>query len=182
VSEHDISPVPKEARPFQGSPAGIVTRLIANTVDAIVVGVILGAGYLGWASFLFLLDPRGFEVPSVSFLFSLTAGMTVSIVYLWLAWWLAGTSYGGHVMGLRVRGRRGRRLGPLRALARAAFCAFFPIGLFWCVITPERRSVQDLVLWTAVVYDWRPNVRPRSRLAAAEAPEPSTPSTTEESR
>ena len=49
MSEHDISPVPKEARPFQGSPAGIVTRLIANTVDAIVVGVILGAGYLGWA-------------------------------------------------------------------------------------------------------------------------------------
>ena len=182
MSEHDISPVPKEARPYQGSPAGIVTRVIANTVDAIVVLAVLGAGYVGWASLLFLLDPRSFEFPTVSFLFSLTAGMAVSLVYLWLAWWLGGTTYGGHVMGLQVRGRRGRRLGPLRALARAAFCVFFPIGLFWCVVTPERRSVQDVVLWTAVVYDWRPNPRARSRLAATEAPEPHAPSTTEADR
>jgi hypothetical protein len=53
-------------------------------------------------------------------------------------------------------GRRGRRLGPLRSLMRAGFCVVFPIGLFWCVISPERRSVQDLVLWTRVVYDWMP--------------------------
>ena len=59
-------------------------------------------------------------------------------------------------MGLRVVGRRGRRLGPLRSLLRAAFCVFFPIGLFWCIVSPERRSVQDVVLWTRVVYDWMP--------------------------
>ena len=175
MSEHDISPVPKEARPYQGSPAGIVTRVIANTVDAIVVLAVLGAAYLGWAAFLFLLAPRGFDFPSISFLFSLTAAMAVSVVYLWLAWWLTGTTYGGHVMGLQVRGRRGRRLGPLRALARAAFCVFFPIGLLWCVVTPERRSVQDLVLWTTVVYDWRPNAGPSSRLAATEPTGPPAP-------
>lgn len=156
MSTPDISPVPREARPYQGSPAGVVTRVVANTIDALVVLLGLALGYVGWASLIFLLDPRTFRFPDVSFLFALTAGMALATVYLWLAWWLAGRSYGGHVMGVRVVGRRGRRLGPLRSLARAAFCVFFPIGLFWCVVSPERRSVQDVVLWTSVVYDWMP--------------------------
>ena len=59
-------------------------------------------------------------------------------------------------MGLRVVNSRGRRLNPLIALARAVFCAFFPIGLFWCAVSRKRRSVQDLVLRTSVVYDWNP--------------------------
>ncbi|MGB7819083.1 MAG: RDD family protein [Ornithinibacter sp.] len=156
MSTRDISPVPREARPYQGAPAGVVTRVVANILDALVVAVALGVGYIGWASVVFLRDPRSFEFPSVSLLFSLTAAMGVTTVYFWLAWWLAGRTYGGHVLGLRVHGRLGRRLGPLRALVRAAFCVFFPIGLFWCVISPQRRSVQDLVLWTTVVYDWLP--------------------------
>jgi uncharacterized RDD family membrane protein YckC len=156
VSEHEISPVPREARPYQGAPAGIVTRVIANTIDGAVVGAVLGAGYLGWSALLFLIDPRSFEFPAVSFLFSFTAATIVALVYLWIAWWLAARTYGGHVMGLRVHGRHGKRLGPLRSLARSAFCVFFPIGLLWCVVSPKRRSVQDVFLWTTVVYDWRP--------------------------
>jgi uncharacterized RDD family membrane protein YckC len=159
VSDHEISPVPREARPYQGSPAGVVTRVVANTIDAMVVGAFLAAGYLVWASAIFLVDPIGFEFPSVSFLLSFAAGAFVSVVYLWLAWWLAARTYGDHLMGLRVRGRRGKRLGPLRSLARSVFCVFFPVGLFWCVVSPQRRSVQDVALWTAVVYDWLP--RPR---------------------
>jgi uncharacterized RDD family membrane protein YckC len=157
MSAPEISPVPREARPFQGAPAGVVTRVIANTVDALVVALTLGAGYVGWAALVFLIDPRSFRFPEVSFLFSLTVGMFVSTLYLWLSWWLAGRSYGGHVMGLRVLGRRGHRLGPLRSLARSAFCVLLPIGLLWCVVSPKRRSVQDIALWTSVVYDWRPH-------------------------
>jgi uncharacterized RDD family membrane protein YckC len=156
VSEHEIDPVPREARRYQGTPAGVVTRVIANTIDALVVGVVLGLGYAGWASALFIIDPLDFRFPSPGILFSLTAGFVVSLVYLWLAWWLTARTYGGQVMGLRVRGRSGKRLGPLRSLARSAFCVFFPVGLFWCVVSPERRSVQDIALWTAVVYDWHP--------------------------
>ena len=156
MSEHEISAVPREARPYQGTPAGIVTRLVANTIDVVVVAVMLGAAYLGVAAVVFVLDPRTFAFPTTGLLLSITAGMALSTAYLTLAWWLAGKSYGAHVMGLRVVGRRGGRLGPLRSLARAAFCVFFPIGLFWCVVSPQRRSVQDLVLWTRVVYDWLP--------------------------
>ncbi|GAA4408509.1 hypothetical protein GCM10023168_26020 [Fodinibacter luteus] len=148
--------VPREARPYQGESAGIVTRVVAATIDAVVVGVILGAGYLGWAAVIFLLDPLAFTFPQTNLLVSLTAGLFVATIYLWLAWWLLGRTYGAHIMGIRVSGRRGRRLGPLRALARAGFCVFFPIGLFWCAISPRRRSVQDVVLFTKVVYDWLP--------------------------
>ena len=155
MNEREISAVPREARPYQGASAGLVTRLIANTIDAVVVGVALGAAYLGFAGFVFILDPREFTFPTAGLLLSITAALSLSTAYLALAWWLAGKTYGDHVMGLRVVGR-GRRLGPMRSLARAAFCVFFPIGLFWCVVSPHRRSVQDVVLWTRVVYDWLP--------------------------
>lgn len=148
--------VPREARPYQGESAGIVTRFLANTIDAVVVVAAMVAGYLGVSAVIFFLDPLAFEFPQASVLASLTIFLGLATLYLWLAWWLLGRTYGGHVMGLRVAGRRGRKLGPLRALARAAFCVFFPIGLFWCVVSPKRRSVQDVVLFTKVVYDWLP--------------------------
>jgi uncharacterized RDD family membrane protein YckC len=157
MSAPEISPVPKEARPYQGSTAGVVTRMVANTVDALVVSAMVGACYLGGVSVKFLLDPRGFEWPEGHFLAGLTFSLFLATVYLWLSWWLLGRSYGKHVMGIRVAGRRGRRLGPLRALARAAFCVFFPIGFFWCVISPRRHSIQDIVIFSAVLYDWMPH-------------------------
>ena len=153
---HPEIAVPREARPYQGETAGLATRLVANTIDALVVAVAMGACYLGYASMVFLLSPREFSFPETGLLFSLAAALTMSTAYLSLAWWLLGRTYGDHIMGLRVTGRRGRRLGPLRSFGRAVFCVFFPVGLFWCVVSPERRSVQDVVLWTRVVYDWLP--------------------------
>ncbi len=133
-----------------------MSRVVANTIDALVVGAIVGVIYLGFVSVTFLLDPLNFTWPDGHLLASLTATLGMAVFYLFMCWWLLGRTYGDHVMGLRVVGRRGRRLGPLRSLMRAGFCVFFPIGLFWCVISPERRSVQDVVLWTRVVYDWMP--------------------------
>jgi uncharacterized RDD family membrane protein YckC len=156
VSAPELSPVPREARPYQGTTAGVVTRSVANTIDALVVGVMVGGCYLGLVAVTFLLDPRNFTWPDGHFLAGLTFTLSLSVVYLWLSWWLLGRSYGKHVMGIRVAGRRGRKLGPLRALARAAFCVFFPIGFFWCLISPRRHSVQDIAVYSSVTYDWRP--------------------------
>ena len=36
----------------------------------------------------------------------------------------------------------------------AILCVVFPIGLLWCVVSEENRSVQDLLLRTSVIYDW----------------------------
>jgi uncharacterized RDD family membrane protein YckC len=154
VTGSEVSPIPKEARPYQGVTAGLVTRFVANIVDALVVAAAALGCYVGLAGFLFLLDPRSFEFPETSLLLSLTTTLFLATVYFTIAWWLVGRTYGGHVMGLRVTGRKGQRLGPVRAWARAVFCVFFPIGLLWCAVSPRRRSVQDVVLGTSVIYDW----------------------------
>ena len=60
------------------------------------------------------------------------------------------------VMGVRVVLGHRRQPGPLRALVRAAACVVFPVGVVWCAVSRTRRSVQDLLVRTWVVYDWRP--------------------------
>jgi uncharacterized RDD family membrane protein YckC len=153
---HGISPVPREARPFQGQRAGLVTRLVANGVDALSVSVALLASYAGFNAVLFLISPRNFEFATASVLLSVTTALLAFIIYMTVAWSITGRTYGDHVMGLRVVGRRGGRVWPPTALVRAALCVGFPIGLLWCGVSASRRSVQDLVVRTSVIYDWRP--------------------------
>lgn len=151
-----VSPIPREARPYQGQRAGLITRSLAATIDALVVGVLLLSGYLGLNGLLFLASPRRFQFIDTSFLPVLTVGAGASVLYLAATWAATGRSYGCHVIGLRVVDRRGRHPRPLTALVRAGLCVFVPIGLLWCAVGRNRRSLQDVVLRTSVVYDWRP--------------------------
>jgi uncharacterized RDD family membrane protein YckC len=115
-----------------------------------------------------MVDPRNFQFSGASFVLTLTAALVVVVIYLTVAWATTGRTWGSHVMGLRVVDRKGRRLRPTVSLLRGLFCAFFPIGLVWCGFNPSRRSVQDIVLRTSVVYDWVP------RRALSPAPAPPT--------
>ena len=157
VTASSISPLPPEARPYQGHRAGLVTRLVAATIDALLVGLVLLLGYAGFATVRFLIDPRSFSFPEPGLFFSLTAALTVLVVYLTVSWWITGRTYGCHVMGLRVVSYNGSNMRFLGALVRAWFCAFFPIGLLWAAVNRENRSVQDIVLRTSVLYDWQPH-------------------------
>jgi uncharacterized RDD family membrane protein YckC len=133
----------------------VVTRVIANTIDALsVIGGLLVA-YGGYNAALFMINPREFEFTRASALLSVGTFLGAPVVYLTAAWWFTGRSYGKHVMGLRVVGRHGDSVGPLTALVRAIFCVGFPIGLLGCAWR-NRRSLQDVILRTSVVYDWRP--------------------------
>jgi uncharacterized RDD family membrane protein YckC len=145
------SPVPREARPYQGHRAGLVSRGMAAVVDGLVVVLVLTVSYLGLNGARFVVDPRSFSFVSVSGAFLLAAGLVVATLYLAGAWAGAGRSYGCHVLGLRVVDRRGRKPGPLVALARAGTCVIFPIGLAWCAVGAARRSLQDLLLGTCVI-------------------------------
>ena len=87
--------------------------------------------YLGYSAIIFMLDPRTFEFSAVTFLASLTVALVVATLYLWLAWWLLGRSYGAHVMGIRVAGRRGRaqpRRGQEEDVGRGLAVAHFVTG------------------------------------------------------
>ena len=55
-------------------------------------------------------------------------------------------------IGLRVVGRRSQRVRLPVGLLRAIGCVLFPVGLLWVVIDRQRRSLQDIVFRTRVVY------------------------------
>jgi uncharacterized RDD family membrane protein YckC len=156
-----VSPVPQEARPYQGEPAGIVTRLVANSLDLIVVWILLACGYAGWAGLLFLVNPRSFSFPQPGLFFSIASMLAVAFLYLTIFWTVTGRTYGDLVMGLRVLRHSGRALRLPGAALRAAFCVAFPIGVLWIPVGRANRSVQDAVLGTKVVYDWQPRHEPR---------------------
>jgi uncharacterized RDD family membrane protein YckC len=146
--------VPAAAREFQGQRAGIVSRVLANTVDfGVLVGVLVG-GYIGWAALRFLIDPATFTFPQVKPAWVLLIGGCLLVLYFWISWATTGRTVGNKVMGLRVVSFRGRLMRWSGALLRAIFCVLFPIGLFWAVISRRNRSVQDTVIRTSVVYDW----------------------------
>jgi uncharacterized RDD family membrane protein YckC len=67
-----------------------------------------------------------------------------------------GIHRGCGAMGLRVVGRRSQRVSLPVGLLRAIGCVLFPIGLLWVVIDRQRRSLQDIVFRTRVVYSRPP--------------------------
>jgi uncharacterized RDD family membrane protein YckC len=146
--------VPREARPFQGQRAGVVTRTAANVVDFTVAVVAIASGYAAWCAFRFLINPTKFSFPDVPFVVLLICFATVLFIYFTLSWATTGRTYGDHVLGLRVVSFRGERLRWPGAVVRAGFCVVVPIGLYWAVVSPTNRSLQDTLLRTSVLYDW----------------------------
>lgn len=146
--------VPRQARRFQGEPAGVVTRTVAAAADALTVATTLVVSYAGLHAVMFMADPRDFEVLRTSLGVGVALAIGVCVVYLTAAWATTGRTYGFRLMGLRLvaRDRRPPRL--LRALLRALLCVGFPVGLLWSVVGDRRRSLQDLLLGTAVIHDW----------------------------
>ena len=158
-----VSPLPREARPFQGQRAGIVTRLAAAVIDVLVIGVVLVSGYVGYAGLVFLIDPRSFSWPHAGAILSVFVAGLVADVYLTVFWWASGRTYGYLVLGLRLHNRRGGHPGFLTCAVRAVTYVFAPWGVFWVAVDSSNRSLQDLVLGTRVVYDWQPRVPAHQR-------------------
>ena len=146
--------IPQLARPYQGKPAGLISRFLASSVDLVIMVAILVAMYAGWATLRFLLRPAKFQFPEPSILLIVVAGFAVLTLYLTLGWTMTGRTYGDHLMGLRVVDRAGGTLHLPRALLRALLCAVFPIGLIWTAISARNLSVQDILVRTSVTYDW----------------------------
>jgi uncharacterized RDD family membrane protein YckC len=154
VSREAVNAVPLDARPFQGKRAGIVSRVLANSIDFLLVMAALAATYVGAQAVSFLANPSRWSARSPNFGIALLLGGGYLFVYFAVSWATNGRTYGNHVMGLRVVNFRGERMHWVGSILRSAFCVAFPIGLFWAIISPADRSVQDAVLRTSVLYDW----------------------------
>jgi uncharacterized RDD family membrane protein YckC len=143
-----------EAKALQGHRAGLASRVVANAVD-LGVAWLLGLSALlvvGVARYLLVGPP--FHLPVLPRWLDVGGGAVIAVAYLGFSWAATGRSLGKQVAGLRVVDRAGRKLSVIRSLSRAVLYVLFPAGLLWVVASRRNASVQDLVVGTAVVYDW----------------------------
>jgi len=136
-------------------PAGIVTRMAAAGIDLAVVVVLWSLIYATVAGARLIWSPTTFEWPTPPVWLTFGLGLVLAVLYLTASWAMTGRSYGASLLGLRVLSFRRELPGWALSFVRANFCVFFPVGLFWVILSPGRRSIQDVVLRTMVVYDWR---------------------------
>ena len=168
--------LPPGARPIQGQRAGFVSRAIAAGIDVtlIFITVMLTAAALWMLSFI--IDPTtaaSNEQNRVPDLFIMVAyGYFLNWAYWTICWALSGRTIGNLVMGVRVVSRKGERIGWGGAAVRSAFCAVFPFGLLWVIVSGANRSVQDVVLRTSVIYDWVAGLPTLARVLGRTAYEP----------
>jgi uncharacterized RDD family membrane protein YckC len=154
---------PRGAAERQGLRAGVVSRLAAAAIDLLYAVVLLVIAYAGYAGFRFLRDARSFTWPQPSFDEALGVGAIVVTVMLTTSWSSTGRTVGMRLLGLRLIGRTGGTIGPIRSLLRAVACLVFPLGLCWSAFSVRNASLQDLLFGTSVVYDWRMHV-PAARI------------------
>jgi uncharacterized RDD family membrane protein YckC len=145
-----------EPVPDAGRAAGIVTRGLAAIIDLLVVLLIMSALYGGLVLVRLVYSPAAFSLPSLNVVFSTVVTFVVAVVYLTGCWTVSGSTVGAVTMGVRVVGRRSQRVSLHVGLLRAIGCVVFPIGLLWVVIDRRRRSLQDVVFRTRVVYSRPP--------------------------
>jgi uncharacterized RDD family membrane protein YckC len=150
------APSVRDGGRVQGRAAGIVTRSLANVADLGVVCLLVAGGYVGVAAVRFLLRPAAFQFPAPALGTLLIIGLALQAVYFTVTWAVVGGTPGDRLMGLRVTGGSGGRLGWGRSAVRAVLCTLVPIGLLWVAVSPKNRSLQDVLLRTRVAYDWTP--------------------------
>ena len=98
------------------------------------------------------LNPSAFRFPALELVFTGLVGFVVAVLYLGGCWSVSGRTVGAAIMGLQVLGRHSDRLKPPAAFLRGAACVAFPLGLAWVALDQHRRSLQDNVFGSRVVY------------------------------
>lgn len=160
-----MSPKPHDARAreLQGRRAGLPSRLLALVVDVLVV-VLIGVLLLVAVAGIRALFTGDLEVEVSSDAVRGPLATLLVLVYLAYGWGLNGRTAGKVALGLRVVSHDGTDLSLLRGAARAILYLVFLPGILWVAVSRKNASLQDLLLRTAVVYDWGPAVaagRPR---------------------
>jgi uncharacterized RDD family membrane protein YckC len=151
AAAHAPKPIPTAARAFQGLRAGVVTRTIAGAIDYALITTITLGTWVTYAVLLFLIDPRDYTLPSWPLWVFVVLGYCYMVLYLTAGWAITGRSVGSRLLGLRVVGRKGDRLGWPAAFVRAAFCTIAPYLLFWCAISREP-TLRPVIAQPAVRY------------------------------
>lgn len=132
--------------------AGMVSRAVAGLVDYLVAACIMAGGYAGIIFVMFLLGRHWLDPFGLRWWFTTSGYFVLLMFYLFACWATSGRTVGAVMMGLRVTRWKGGRLPVVRAAMRAVTCVVFPIGLVWVALSPERRSLQDVLVRSRVIY------------------------------
>ena len=139
---------------LQGRRAGFLSRVLAAVIDVALLWL-PGLALVLLASIVrFVVLGPPFVVANLPAVTLTPASFAAGVVYLTYFWGTTGRTPGKRAFSLRVVGREGRRLGAVRAILRAALYLVFPLGLLWVIVSRRSASLQDLVVRSAVVYDW----------------------------
>ncbi|MEV0270184.1 RDD family protein [Hamadaea sp. NPDC050747] len=137
--------------------AGLVSRLAGLGLDVLIAAitvVVVGRG-LPEVWRLVAGTPPQWMLTG----FDWAANITPA-VYFAGCWILTGETIGGSVFGTAVRLGDGRRIGPIRAVLRAAvgllLAPIWFVGLATVLFDERRRSLLDMVFGTVVQYAGRP--------------------------
>ena len=154
---------------LKGHYAGFISRLLAFSVDIIIIVVVLI--FAGWMlntmSTIFQLS----ILDSIATIFQIWVTSVIvilfSAVYYIFFWTLVGRTPGKLLLGLRVVSRSGRPITFWQALRRyvgyyiSAIALY--IGYMWILIDNRRQGWHDKIADTFVVYEWE--ARPGSFVA-----------------
>jgi uncharacterized RDD family membrane protein YckC len=156
-----VSPKPHtpRARELQGRRAGLPSRLLALAVDVVVV-VLIGVLLLVVVAGVRALFTGELEIEVSADAVRGPLATLLVLAYLGYGWGLNGRTPGKVALGLRVVAHDGSDLPMLRGVVRAVLYLIFLPGILWVAVSRKNASLQDLLLRTAVVYDWGPAVAP----------------------
>jgi len=132
--------------------AGLVTRMAALVVDAIVLTLIVPVMADGPPSMWAAVTG---EAPGWLKSLSQVGAALLPVLYFGLLWWGTGQTLGGLVFGTVVRRKDGEHLGPVRSLLRSAVGLLLPIiwlaGMVVVLWDPHRRALHDRLFDTVVL-------------------------------
>jgi len=132
--------------------AGLVTRMAALIVDAVVLTLVVPIMANGPPSMWAAITG---EAPGWLKSLCQIAAALLPILYFGLLWWGTGQTLGGLVFGTMVRRQDGEHLGPIRSLLRAAVGLLLPIvwlaGMVFVLWDPRRRALHDRLFGTVVL-------------------------------
>ncbi len=165
-----------------GYYAGFSSRLIAFWIDIILVTIIvlIGAGLIAaftvilpvpaiMETFNNLFPTMGGGIQYILGLLSLgVVGFLLYIIYNLLFWALTGQTPGKALLGLRIVGKNGQQVKPIRGMLRLVgyLLGIFSLGLgfLWILLSDRRQGWHDIIAGTYVIYTWE--ARPDERFLA----------------
>ena len=143
----------------QGRYAGIVSRAVSISVDAVVLAVLSIGSLFVIQAVLAMLEGVPFGNVSIDADTGILIVVGQAAIYFTVAWAVFGRTGGEALFGLRLVRRNGGEVGWARAFVRFLVSplayAMCGLGFLWILIDNRRRTWADLVAGTVVVYDWR---------------------------